>query len=155
MKVLVTGAAGFVGRALCQRLTQAGHRMVPAVRRASGLAGEAVIGDMNASTDWANALNACDAVVHLAARVHVMDDTAEDSLALYRATNTDATLNLARQAAQAGVRRFVFISTINVNGEGRDAAYRETDAARARGRVRGVQMENRTGLVLSLQIREP
>ena len=119
------------------------------------LAGEAVIGDMNASTDWANALNACDAVVHLAARVHVMDNTAEDSLALYRATNTDATLNLARQAAQAGVRRFVFISTINVNGEGRDAAYRETDAARARGRVRGVQMENRTGLVLSLQIREP
>ena len=101
------------------------------------------------------ALTACDAVVHLAARVHVMDDTAQNPLALYQATNTEATLNLARQAAQAGMKRFVYVSTIKVNGEGRDAAYRETDAARARGCVRGVQMENRTGLVLSLQIREP
>ena len=58
-----------------------------------------------------------------------MDDTAQDPLALYRATNTEATLNLARQAAKAGVKRFVFISTIKVNGEGRDAPYRETDAA--------------------------
>jgi UDP-glucose 4-epimerase len=88
-----------------------------------------VIGDINSVTDWAAALAGCDAVVHLAARVHVMHDTAEDPLALYRATNTDATLNLARQAAQAGVKRFVFVSTIKVNGEGRDAPYRETDAA--------------------------
>lgn len=57
-----------------------------------------------------------------------MDDRTQDSLALYRATNTEATLNLARQAAQTGVKRFVFISTIKVNGEGRDAPYRETDA---------------------------
>jgi UDP-glucose 4-epimerase len=93
----------------------------------SGLAGEAVIGDINGATDWTTALNGCDAVVHLAARVHMMRDHACDPLALYRATNTEATLNLARQAAHAGVKRFVFISTIKVNGEGRDTAYRETD----------------------------
>jgi UDP-glucose 4-epimerase len=74
------------------------------------------------------ALAGCDAVIHLAARVHVMRDTVADPLALYRATNTDATLNLARQAAQVGVKRFVFVSSIKVNGEGRDAAYREIDA---------------------------
>jgi UDP-glucose 4-epimerase len=82
---------------------------------------------MNGKTDWTAALTGCDTVVHLAARAHVMGDTSQNPLALYRATNTDATLNLARQAAQAGVKRFVFISTIKVNGEGRDAPYRETN----------------------------
>ncbi|HWR76307.1 MAG TPA: SDR family oxidoreductase [Thiobacillus sp.] len=129
MKVLVTGAAGFVGRALCDQLTVAGHVIVPTVRRASGLRNERVIGEIGPSTDWQTALVGCDAVVHLAARVHVMDDTTQNPLALYRATNTEGTLNLARQAAEAGVKRFVFISTIKVNGEGRDAPYRETDAA--------------------------
>jgi len=84
---------------------------------------------MNAQTDWHPALAGCDAVVHLAARVHLMHDTAQDPLALYRATNTEATLNLARQAARAGVKRFVFVSSIKVNGEGRDTPYRETDVA--------------------------
>ncbi len=89
------------------------------------------MGDMDGKTAWGAALTAwtaCDAVVHLAARVHVMHDTATDPRALYRATNTDATLNLARQAAQTGVKRFVFVSSIKVNGEGRDEPYRETDA---------------------------
>ena len=129
MKVLVTGATGFVGKALCVELVARGHTVVPAVRRACGLADEAVVGDIDGATDWTAALTACDAVVHLAARVHVMDDTEHDPLALYRATNTEATLNLARQAVQAGVKRFVYISTIKVNGEERAAAYRETDAA--------------------------
>jgi len=129
MKVLVSGAAGFVGRALCDQLTVAGHVLVPTVRRTSGLKNERVLGEIGASTDWQTALEGCDAVVHLAARVHVMDDTTQNSLALYRATNTDGTLNLARQAVEAGVKRFVFISTIKVNGEGRDTPYRETDAA--------------------------
>ena len=127
MKVLVSGASGFVGRALCGCLNTHEHVVVPAVRGASGLAGEVVVGDIGGATDWMAALAGCDAVVHLAARVHVMNDNSENPLALYRATNTEATLNLARQAGRAGVKRFVFISTIKVNGEGRDAPYRETD----------------------------
>ena len=129
MKALVTGATGFVGTALCARLADCGHGVVPAVRSKSGLPHEVVVGNLDASTDWRPALTGCDVIVHLAARVHVMEDAAQNPLALYRATNTEATLNLARQAAQAGVKRFVFISTIKVNGEGRDAPYRETDAA--------------------------
>jgi UDP-glucose 4-epimerase len=127
MKVLVTGATGFVGNALVDCFATLGHRVIPAVRRNAGLDEEVVVGDMNGKTDWTAALTGCDTVVHLAARAHVMGDTSQNPLALYRATNTDATLNLARQAAQAGVKRFVFISTIKVNGEGRDAPYRETN----------------------------
>ena len=126
-KVLVTGATGFVGSALCGQLRAAGHSVIAAVRRGSGLPDEMAIGEMSSLTNWRTGLAGCDTVIHLAARVHVMNDTAQDPLALYRATNTEATLNLARQAAQAGVKRFVFISTIKVNGEGRGAAYRETD----------------------------
>lgn len=128
MNVLVTGATGFVGRALIGNLTAHGHAVIPVVRQASGLPRELRVPDMNAQTDWSGGLAGCDAVVHLAARVHVMNDASRDPLALYRATNTDATLNLARQAAHAGVKRLVFVSSIKVNGEGRDAPYRETDA---------------------------
>lgn len=127
MKIAVSGATGFVGQALCSHLLAHDHAVVPVVRHASGLAGEVIVGNIDGATDWQPALSGCDAVVHLAARVHVMDDTTQNPLALYRATNTYATLNLARQAAQAGVKRFVFISTIKVNGEGRDTPYRETD----------------------------
>ena len=126
--MLVTGAAGFVGKALVRDLTGRGHGAIPVVRRAAALPHEVIVPDMNAQTNWHPVLAGCDAVVHLAARVHVMHDTAQDPLALYRATNTEATLNLARQAAQAWVKRFVFVSSIKVNGEGRDQAYRETDA---------------------------
>lgn len=127
MKVLVTGAAGFIGRSLCSHLTVLNHVVLPVVRSVSGMEAEIVAGDIGTSSSWIAALGSCEVVVHLAARVHVMDDRTQDSLALYRATNTEATLNLARQAAHAGVKRFVFISTIKVNGEGCDAPYRETD----------------------------
>lgn len=127
MKTLVTGAAGMVGRALCELLIARGYGFVPAVRQPAGFANEVVTGDIGPMTDWHMALEGCDAVVHLAARVHMMEDTAQNPLALYRQTNAEATLNIARQAAQAGVKRFVFISTIKVNGEGRDAPYHETD----------------------------
>jgi len=123
----VTGTTGFVGSALCGQLRVAGHTVIAAVRRGSGSPDEVVIGEMSSFTNWRSVLAGCDSVIHLAARVHIMNDTTQDQLALYRATNTEATLNLARQAAQAGVKRFVFVSTIKVNGEGRDAAYRETD----------------------------
>lgn len=127
MRILVSGANGFVGRALREALGTNGYAVVSAVRRSSGLADEIVVGDIRDSTNWTIALTGCDAVIHLAARVHVMHDTTDEPLALYRATNTEATLSLARQAAQVGVKRFVFISTIKVNGEGEDESYRETD----------------------------
>lgn len=135
MGVLLTGATGFVGRALFEHMSD-GDTFRPRLVARSGLDGANWVkatdvfhvSDMDGTTNWHAALVDCQSVVHLAARVHVMHDKASDPLALYRATNTDATLNLARQAAQAGVKRFVFVSSIKVNGEGRDAPYRETDA---------------------------
>ncbi len=99
MKLLITGASGFIGSRLCETLRQQGHTVVAAPRT----------GDAP--------LFGVDAVVHLAARVHVMHDTAADPLALFRAVNVDATLELAHQGAACGVKRFVFISSVKVNGE--------------------------------------
>jgi len=126
--VLVTGANGFIGRRLCAQLITTGHAVKPVVRNETGLPNEVVVGDIDSTMDWRRALEGCNAVVHLAARVHMMRAGAHDQLALYREANTNATVNLARQAAEARVQRFVYISTIKVNGEGRDAPYRETDA---------------------------
>ena len=133
MRVLVTGANGFVGRALCSTLLQCGHSVRGAVRRIGNAVpgakdiDSAIVGSIGANTDWSTALAGCDVVAHLAARVHVMNDKASDPFAEFREINTTGTLNFARQAAEAGVKRFVFISTVKVNGEGRDEAYRETD----------------------------
>lgn len=120
-EVLITGATGFVGSALAQHLNQQGHPLIAAVRRTTAALPTAIqqapVGDLLPDTDWTPALDNVDAIIHLAARVHVMRDTATDPLAEFRRTNTAATLNLARQAAQAGVRRFVYLSSIKVNGE--------------------------------------
>jgi UDP-4-keto-D-QuiNAc 4-reductase len=118
--VLVTGANGFVGRAVVERLLGDGVAVRAAVRRAGAdvppRASIVEIGSFDATTDWRAALEGVAAVVHCAARVHQLYDRAEDPLAAFRALNRDATVNLARQAASAGVRRFVFISSIGVNG---------------------------------------
>ncbi len=118
MKVLVTGGTGFVGRPTLGLLATAGHGMRVALRSPhSGLTHESVVvGELGDSTNWRPALDGIDAVVHLAARVHVMRDIAEDAEAFHR-TNTEGTLRLAHAAVEAGARRFVFISTVKVNGE--------------------------------------
>lgn len=119
--VLVTGATGFVGQALCAQLARHGYGVRAAVRRngaASGmLAQEILVGELDAHTDWVAALAGAAAVVHLAARVHVMDDQASDPLSEFRRVNVQGTLRLAQQAAQAGVQRFVYISSIKALGE--------------------------------------
>lgn len=120
MTVLVTGASGLVGRRLCETLVRQG-KAVRTVVRQTGLALPNVqqvgLGDLYGGTDWQAVLNGVDTVVHLAARVHVMHDTSADPLAAFRRVNVEATLNLARQAADAGVRRLVFVSSVKVNGE--------------------------------------
>jgi nucleoside-diphosphate-sugar epimerase len=114
--ILVTGANGFVGRALCEHLSLIGRQVKCAVRNATA-SNEVEMGNIGSKSSHQSALSGCDAVVHLAARVHVMHDTTSDPLDAFREVNTYGALNLARQAAQVGVRRFVFLSSAKVNGE--------------------------------------
>lgn len=118
--VLVTGATGFLGRFMVEHLAARGRAVRAAARGDSigwpeGVQGVAT-GDLSADTDWSAALTGVDAVVHCAARAHVLKETVSDPLTEFRAVNTAATLALARQAVKAGVRRVVFISSIGVNG---------------------------------------
>ncbi|MBC3271406.1 SDR family oxidoreductase [Pseudomonas sp. SWRI81] len=118
-RVLVTGANGFVGRAVVLRLLRDQVLMpVAAVRSASCLSGlcPTVIFDLSSAKELPE-LEAIDVVIHAAARVHVMKESSPDALAAFRKVNVDGTVRLARKAAQSGVRRFIFISSIKVNGE--------------------------------------
>lgn len=119
-RILVTGATGFLGRAVVEHLAARGRKIRAAVRRDPGGwpvgVEAAAIGDLSGATDWSRALRDVDAIAHCAARAHVLKETATDPLAEFRAVNTGATLALARQAAELGVRRFIFISSIGVNG---------------------------------------
>lgn len=120
MTIMVTGANGFVGRPLCAELARSGHDIVAAVRPQAVLSDgvrRCSVAGLAASTDWRAALAGAGAVVHLAARVHVMHDTSTDPLAEFRAANVAGTLALAEQAAAAGVRHLVFLSSIKANGE--------------------------------------
>ena len=122
-KVLITGVNGFVGKALSDELVIKGFNVNGTVRSVMsvdfpGAITKFVINDIDSKTDWQNALEGIDVVIHLAARVHVMKDMATDALSEFRRVNVEGTLNLARQAVEAGVQRFIFISSIKVNGEG-------------------------------------
>lgn len=134
-KVLLTGASGFVGGAVLRRLSTDADKQVVAVVRGSSapvtLAQVARIESFDAQTHWQSHVQGIDTVIHAAARVHVMNDTEADPLAAFRAINVEGTLNFARQAAAAGVRRFIFISSIKVNGEGTrmGAPYTADDSA--------------------------
>lgn len=134
MNILVTGATGFVGRRLCARLQKSqGYNLTSAVRRPGSNApgSEVVIHEMDGQTNWQYALMDQHVVIHTAARAHIMNDEVADPLAEYRRVNVDGTINFARQAAGAGVRRLIYISSIKVNGEQTPAGcpFRAEDAA--------------------------
>ena len=129
---LVTGAKGFIGRSLCLALVHLDRQVVATVRCdlpewAKEMSGFR-ISTMNADTDWGLGLQGCYSVIHCAARVHVMKDKVADPLNAYREVNVGGTLNLARQAAAAGVKRFVFISSVKVNGESTEPEHAFTEA---------------------------
>jgi len=119
-RIMVTGANGFVGQDFCAEALTRGF-MVCGATRLSGTPlpniKNVVVSDINCMSDWRLALEGCDIVVHLAARVHVMHESSDDPLAEFRHVNVAGTERLARSAAAAGVRRFVYVSSIKVNGE--------------------------------------
>lgn len=148
MSVLVTGASGFVGTGLMDRLSSAGRAARGASRHAPANNRPhitwSVTKDCTGSTQWRHALEGTQSVVHLAARVHVMRDRDADPLAAFRSVNVDGTLNLARQAADAGVKRFVFVSSIKVNGEA--GRFTEADAPNPADPYGVSKLEAETGL---------
>ena len=114
MKILVSGANGFIGRALCSYLSSLGYQVVSAVRRPSGIQDEFVITD---DESWKLALEGCTCIVHLAGLTNIKTKEQSALSQAFRASNVDTTKALAERAIKYGVRRFVFMSTIKVNGE--------------------------------------
>ncbi|WP_026224901.1 NAD-dependent epimerase/dehydratase family protein [Methyloversatilis thermotolerans] len=129
MRVLVTGASGFVGRALCPVLAAQGHEVLRAMRRPDGLPGTVAAGDLDGPAEWLRKVPPPDVLVHLAARVHQMHERADEAELLHHRANCEGTLALARVAQDMGVKRFVFVSSIKVSGEGRPGQpYRPDEA---------------------------
>jgi nucleoside-diphosphate-sugar epimerase len=118
-KVLITGANGFIGRAISTELVLKGFDVLCAVRRPFLLDGANIlrVSDLAEQSNWSSNLDGVDCIIHTAARVHIMDDTAHNPFEKFHKVNVIGTLNLAQQAASRGVRRFIFLSTLKVNGE--------------------------------------
>ena len=120
MKIAITGANGFVGRELCRNLAGHGHHVVAITRRDPEtplpVQETRVVQDFSNDDILASALDGCEIVIHLAGRAHMLRDTAADPLAEFRAVNVEVSEKLARAATAKGVRRFVFVSSIGVNG---------------------------------------
>lgn len=131
--VLVTGASGFIGRHVAPALAGEGWSVRRAIRTPEGRDDEVVVRSVGADSDWKAALAGVDAVVHLAARVHHKHE--EHAVQLYRNVNIEGTLHLAHDAAAAGVRQFIFISTVLVHGRSNDgrAPFSEGDVLTPRG----------------------
>ena len=132
MRVFITGANGFIGKALCRRLICEKNIVFGSVRNGKvsqispGVAA-VEIGEINKNTKWCEALSEADFVVHTAARVHMLNDPSSEPLAVYREVNVQGTEHLARESARCGIKRFVFLSTVKVNGEESWKPYTEAD----------------------------
>jgi nucleoside-diphosphate-sugar epimerase len=126
MRILVTGASGFIGRAACRGFAARGHQVRAAVRTAaSALRLEAfepcTVGEVDGNTDWAGAVDGIDAIVHLAGRAHILGADAIQTAQAFRSVNVDGAVNLLRAAQDAGVRRFVNVSSIGVLAQSTEA----------------------------------
>lgn len=131
---LVTGANGFVGHSLCAALLVRKWQVKTALRTPRQLPegmGSVVVGDINGMTDWTHTLVSVDVVIHLAARVHVMRDIASNPLEEFRKVNVAGTEHLARSAAASGVKRFIYVSSIKVNGEETSEGVKFSESDRA------------------------
>jgi UDP-glucose 4-epimerase len=131
MKILVTGATGFIGNKLCQALSMRGDAVVAVSRRQVAIDTNITVINkvLSKDTDWQDCLKDVDVVIHLAGRAHVMNDVSENPYQAYADINIDATKQLAEQAALFGVKRFIYLSSIKVNGERtKDVAFSETDS---------------------------
>lgn len=118
MRILVTGATGFVGREFCRLAVEKGHSLLSLSRhKPSGFSGEILQADLETLPDLSHALEGVEVVVHLAARVHKMREDASDAEAAYRHANLDVTRHLVEEAIRADVKRFVFVSSIKAQGE--------------------------------------
>ena len=156
MIVLVTGGSGFIGNALCEELSRLGLEVRVALRSAHpriAAVESQVVGEINGETDWSELLRNVDVVIHLAARVHVMDDQSADPLAEFRRINVDGSLNLAKQAASAGVKRLIYLSSVKVNGELTlpEQPFKESDMANPQDAYGLSKFEAEQGLLLLAQ----
>ncbi len=144
MKIAVTGSNGFVGIPLCQKLVAAGHDVVGISRTENGARYTSdlvpsvqpfAVGDLGGSPQWGASLSACDAVIHLAGRAHVMKETEKNPNRAFQSANVLGTKNLLAAAEQAGVKRLVFVSTVKVNGDRTPLAkpFSETDTPNPKG----------------------
>ncbi|MFW3895899.1 UDP-glucose 4-epimerase family protein [Pseudomonas bharatica] len=122
MRVLLTGASGFVGKAVMERMSKDGTELIVPLRRPAAQlpvgVSSYIFDDLADERAWPQDQNSVDTVIHCASRVHVMNEVAADPLAEFRKVNVQSTLAFAQRAARAGVKRFIFISSIKVNGEG-------------------------------------
>lgn len=142
--ILVTGSGGFVGRGITTAFSNNGYDVQEAAQ--VDRPGVIPVGPFTSKTEWRNAIKDRHAVVHLAARVHIDGKRAAEDFEAFRTTNRDGTLRLAEQAAEAGVRRFVFMSTIKVHGEGAEHTYSETDLPSPQGAYAVSKREAEEGL---------
>lgn len=127
-RILVTGAKGFIGSTLCSYISSLQYQLLKVGRRSNSTNCEIVIDDLSSFNDWSKILVGVDTVIHLAGRAHMLDDISKDKIEKYRCINTFPTIALANEASRVGVRRFIYLSTIGVNGnETFDKPFTATD----------------------------
>ena len=150
-KILITGSTGFVGQALSKLLENEGYDLLQSIRRPSQtktINNSVYIGDLNSKNEWKHVLSDCKVVIHLAARAHKLNDKKLNPLEEFRRINAEATINLAKQAAKCGVNKFIFLSSIGVNGNLTNGkAFETTDMPSPHSPYALSKLEAETGLL--------